>query len=298
MITLNSLPCFAFEPEDADNKSHTMQAIGLLSLLVELRVRTIAAPELEVFTTAPASEQSHIADKVFALVNNVVKTAGAVLVSQSAVDPTTVRMFTPVHDHPYPLFHQVATTVQLLRLSNYLSRFILSNRIDYSALQVVGRWINEALKAAPPGFESIIVLAENLDGLVRLSSGWGFYDICNAFLTDITPPTDGQPLEILEKVSLINWNTGKETFGIRIVRCLRSSDLRGQAFRFTALCTLPAGLSGGEVKVVQDLQEKFRKVRFIRCIPVSGIEASHSSYPLLLASRLLRPLPRPSGLLN
>ena len=97
-------------------------------------------------------------------------------------------------------------------MSKYLSGFILDYQIDYSALQVVVRWINEALKAAPPVFENIVILAEKLDGFVRLSSGWGFYDIWNAFLTDVTPPTDDQPLEILEKVSSIAGNTGKETF--------------------------------------------------------------------------------------
>lgn len=100
-------------------------------------------------------------------------------------------------------------TVQLLRFSNYLSGFILGKQIDYSALQVVVRWINEALKTAPSGFESIAVQAEKLDSLVRLSSGWSFYDIWNAFLTDVTPPTDGQPLEIAEKVSLFSGSAGK-----------------------------------------------------------------------------------------
>lgn len=79
------------------------------------------------------------------------------------------------------------------------------------------RWINETLKTAPSGFESIVVQTEKLDILVRLSSGWGFYDIWNAFLTDATPSTDGQPLEILKKVSSFGGNTGKGAFpGVHI----------------------------------------------------------------------------------
>lgn len=101
------------------------------------------------------------------------------------------------------------TAVQLLRFSNYLSGFVPGKRIDYSALQVVVKWINEALKTAPSGFEIVVAQAEKLDSLVRLSSGWGFYDIWNAFLTDVTPSTDGQPLEILEKVSLFSGNARK-----------------------------------------------------------------------------------------
>ena len=72
------------------------------------------------------------------------------------------------------------------------------------------RWINEALETPPPGFERIVILAKKLDSFVRLSSGRGFYDIWNAFLTDVTPPTPNQPLEILEKVSSIGGNAGKE----------------------------------------------------------------------------------------
>jgi midasin len=105
----------------------------------------------------------------------------------------------------------VATALQLLRLSNYLFGFILGNLIDYSALQVVVRWINEALKAAPPGFENIVTLTKKLDSFVRLSSGWAFYDIWNAFLTDGTPNADGQPLEILGRIPSVTGNTGKET---------------------------------------------------------------------------------------
>ena len=74
------------------------------------------------------------------------------------------------------------------------------------------RWINEALKAAPPGFENIATSAEELDNFVRLSSGWAFYDIWNAFLADGIPPTDIQPLEILEKISSIPGNAGKERY--------------------------------------------------------------------------------------
>lgn len=106
----------------------------------------------------------------------------------------------------------MATTVQLLRFSNYLSGFILGKQMDYSALQVVLGWIHEALKNAPSGFENVTAQAEKLNSLVHLSSGWGFYDIWNAFLTDAVPPHDGQPLEILEKVSSFGGNTGKRTF--------------------------------------------------------------------------------------
>ena len=111
----------------------------------------------------------------------------------------------------------MTVAVQLLRFSKYLSSFVLGKQIDYSALQVVVRWINEALDTVPPGFESIVVQAKKLDSLVRLSSGWGFYDIWNTFLTDVTPPSDGQPLEILKRVSSFSGDAGKRTFpGIHI----------------------------------------------------------------------------------
>ena len=102
------------------------------------------------------------------------------------------------------------TAVRLLRFSNYLSGFVLGKDIDYSALQVVVRWINEALKTAPSGFESIVPQAEKLDSLIRLSSGWGFYDIWNAFLADATPSADGQPLEMLKKVCSFSGNAGEK----------------------------------------------------------------------------------------
>lgn len=102
------------------------------------------------------------------------------------------------------------TTVQLLQFSKYLIGFTHGKQIDYSALQVVVKWINEALKSAPSSFGSIVVQAKKLDSLVRLSSGWGFYDIWNAFLTDIAPANDRQPLELLEKVSLFSRNAGKK----------------------------------------------------------------------------------------
>ncbi|KAF9651347.1 P-loop containing nucleoside triphosphate hydrolase protein [Thelephora ganbajun] len=225
VITLNSLPCFAFETEDADNKSHTTQAIGLLNLLVELRVWTITAPKRDV--PATAFSQSTITDEVLALVSSVSKAVGDVLDIQSTVDPIVV-----------------TTAVQLLRFSKYLSGFIVGKQIDHSALQVVVGWINEALKTAPSGFEGIAIQAEKLDSIVRLSSGCGFYDIWNAFLTDVTQPTDSQPLEILGQVASISGNT----------------NLRSQAFQFAALCTLPVILSDHEVKVVQDLREKFQKL--------------------------------------
>lgn len=111
----------------------------------------------------------------------------------------------------------MTAAIQLLRFSKYLSGFVLGKQIDYSALQVVVRWINEALGTAPPGFESIIVQAKKLDSLIRLSSGWGFYDIWNTFLSDVTLLNDGQPLEILEKVSSFSGNAGKRIFlGIHI----------------------------------------------------------------------------------
>ena len=106
----------------------------------------------------------------------------------------------------------MTAAVQLLRLSKYLSSFVLGKQIDYSALQVVVRWIDEALDTAPPAFESIVVQAKKLASFVRLSSGWGFYDIWNTFLTDVTPPNDGKPLEILEKISSFSGNPGKSIF--------------------------------------------------------------------------------------
>jgi midasin len=107
--------------------------------------------------------------------------------------------------------------VQLLRFSSYLSGFILGEQVDYSALQVVVRWISEALQAVPSGFESIVAQAEKLDNLIRLTSGWGLYDIWNAFLTDVTPSNDCQPLEMLERVSSFWRTAGKGTIlGIRV----------------------------------------------------------------------------------
>jgi hypothetical protein len=80
--------------------------------------------------------------------------------------------------------------------------------------------------------------------------------------------------------------------------CSRCSDLRSQAFQFAALCTLPTTLSGSEVKIVQDLMEKFHKVRFIQYTHASDIEVPPSSYLLFLVTRLLRPLLHRSGLLS
>lgn len=179
----------------------------------------------------------------------------------------------------------MTTGVQFLRFSSCLSRFVIGKQIDYSALQVVVGWIDETLKAAPSGFESIIAQAEKLGDLVRLSSGWSFYGIWNAFLTDLTPSNDGRPLEILESVSSHNGNAGKRAFPeIHVGRCQPCLDLRNQAFQFTALCTLPTVLSRDEVKVVQDLKEKFRKVRWTKLSSVSVINVSFSFklLPLLL----------------
>lgn len=99
--------------------------------------------------------------------------------------------------------------VQLLRFSKYLSTFVLGKEIDYSALQLVIRWINEVLDTAPQDFETVAVQAKKLEGLVYLSSGWGFYDIWNAFLTDVAP-TDDRPLEMLRRVTPSGGNTGKK----------------------------------------------------------------------------------------
>lgn len=166
------------------------------------------------------------------------------------------------------------------------------------------RWIKEALKAAPPGFENIVISAEKLDSFVRLSSGWAFYDIWNTFLTDWIPPTDTQPLEILEKISSIPENAGKETYlETWMGDCSRCLDLRSQALQFAALCTLPAVLSGGEVKIAQDLKEKFQKVCFtnirpcltLKCRPVpTFLSLSLLSYGLYLVV-LVCSVKSPSG---
>jgi hypothetical protein len=66
-----------------------MQVIGLLSLLVELRVGTIAVLVKDVPTTA--SSRSHIVDEVLSLMNSARKIARAVLDDQPTVDQTTVR---------------------------------------------------------------------------------------------------------------------------------------------------------------------------------------------------------------
>lgn len=177
--------------------------------------------------------------------------------------------------------------VQFLRFSSYLSRFILGKEIDYSALQVVVGWINEALKVAPSGFDSIVSQAKKLDGIIRLSSGWCFYDIWNAFLTDVVPSSDCRPVEMLERVSSRNGNAGKRTFlEIHVGRCQLCSDLRNQAFQFAALCTLPAVLSRDEVKVVQDLKERFQKVRWTQfpSVLLSMCRSVSSCYPFLLVS--------------
>jgi hypothetical protein len=101
--------------------------------------------------------------------------------------------------------------VQILQFSKYLSGFVQDRQIEYSAVGIMVRWINEALKTPPPGSERVVVLAKKLDSFFRLSSGRGFYDIWNAFLTDVTPPTTDQSLEVLEKVCSIGGDTGKES---------------------------------------------------------------------------------------
>ena len=74
-----------------DNKSHVTQAIGLLSLLVELQTERVAVPEGDVPTTASGSSPSHITDGVLALMNDVSKIAGTIFDVQPVVDSTTVR---------------------------------------------------------------------------------------------------------------------------------------------------------------------------------------------------------------
>lgn len=101
--------------------------------------------------------------------------------------------------------------VQLLRFSKYLSGFVLGKEIDYSALRVVVSWINEVLGTVPQDFETVAVQAKKLEGLVYLSSGWGFYDIWNAFLIDVAP-TDARPLEVLRGATSFSGNTGKKLF--------------------------------------------------------------------------------------
>lgn len=71
-----------------------MQVMGLLSLLVVLRAKTIVTPGRDLPTTVPASSQLPIVNEVLALENSVSRAAEAVLDLQSAVDSTTVR--TPV----------------------------------------------------------------------------------------------------------------------------------------------------------------------------------------------------------
>jgi hypothetical protein len=103
----------------------------------------------------------------------------------------------------------VTIAVQLLRFSKYLSGFVLGKEVDYSALRVVIRWINEVLATGPQVFETVTIQAKKLEGLVHLSSGWGFYDIWNAFLTDVAP-TDARLLEMLPMVTSFGGNTGKK----------------------------------------------------------------------------------------
>jgi len=91
-----------FETEDADNKSHTAQVIGLLSLLVELQAGSVTAPERDIPATASGSSQSHITDEVLALVDSVPKMAGKILNVQSIIDPTAVRTPTLIHYHLHP----------------------------------------------------------------------------------------------------------------------------------------------------------------------------------------------------
>lgn len=239
-----------------------MEVVGLLSLLVELQAGMAAGPERKTPTMGPVSSQSPIIDEVFALASSISDITRTVLNVHSTIDPTIVRMPAHVRRHRHPLLQQVTTTVQLLRFSNYLSGLNLAKQIDYSALRVVMRWINKALENAPSGFESVIVLAEKLNSFVRLSSGWGFYDIWNAFLA-VTPPNDGKSLEVLEKVSSVTGNTGKRMCFVRGMGCrLHCSDIRRQVFHFSALCTLPTVLSDREVWIIKDLGEKFKKVCF------------------------------------
>jgi len=259
---------------------------------MELQAWKNTAPRRDGSAATSASSSPGIADEVLALVNAAPTMAGVIFDGQSIVDPIPVRTPIQINHYPHPSFYQVTTGVKFLRFSNYLSRFVLGKQIDYSALQVVVGWINEILKGAPPGFESIIAQAEKLDGLVRLSSGWGFYDIWKAFLTDATPPCDGRPLEILESVSSHNENAGKRTLPeMHLGHCQPYLGLRNQAFQLAALCTLPTVLSRDEAKVVQDLEEKFQKVCWTRFSSVSIINVSFSF-------QLLPPLlPRPLRLL-
>lgn len=73
---------------------------------------------------------------------------------------------------------------QLLRYWNYLGQIMSSSPFDYSAVQVISRWIVEAVRSAPPVFDKLVTCAKRLEDVVSLSSGLGFHDIWSAFLPE------------------------------------------------------------------------------------------------------------------
>ena len=75
-------------------------------------------------------------------------------------------------------------------------------------------------------------------------------------------------------------------------------DLRNQALQFAALSTLPAALSHDEVKIIQDLKERFREARRAQTMPGPDINVPSSFCQLLLIPRPLRPMLHRSGSLN
>jgi hypothetical protein len=100
---------------------------------------------------------------------------------------------------------------QVLRYSRYLREIMQESAFDYSAVQVLSRWIMDAVRNAPPIFGKLILSAKRLDDVVSLSSGLGFHEIWSSMLA--------------EKRSTIQMETLKELDILAASRGVLGSDL-------------------------------------------------------------------------
>lgn len=101
---------------------------------------------------------------------------------------------------------------QLLRYGCYLAQVANSAAFDYSAVQVVSRWIIEAARIAPPAFNKLLVCAKRLEDVVSLSSGLGFHDIWSKFLPERHSKIRTESSKELETLA-ISYNDDVSQFG-------------------------------------------------------------------------------------
>jgi midasin len=72
--------------------------------------------------------------------------------------------------------------------------------LDFSVVQAITRWINDALNNCPPAFIPLAMQAAALHKTVSLSSGLGLIEIWSAFFTVRPSTTTIAELEHLDKL--------------------------------------------------------------------------------------------------